>query len=448
MHVARETLYDEVWSEPMTTVAERYGVSSSFMARVCKNLKVPRPPRGYWARRQAGKKVPSRPALPAPRRGDELVWSRGGDDRYGCHVQRARPKAPEIPATGRAPKPRRRRTEHPLVAENRPHFHDYRELRCGYLRPNKRIVLDVFTSVAAIDAAFKLANGLFWALEERGHQVAIAPRDQRLYRAQLDLERESGRRILGWEDWSPQRPTIIYIGTVAFGLTIYELPDSVDGPQPSPVAPPARASPFDQIELTPRNRARIERIIAELAAKRRSGEVQPAPQPPKPPKPSPLLAVRTYSPYPDTDWRKQWIESKTGEMHGQVGDIVQTLEQAAPTLVTLVEQAEVRAIEAARQLDLQRQEWRREEERRAQEEALRRRAQAEKDSRQQLLSIVEHWVYANQAEAFLAQVGDAANDMGDAERAEVMRRLEQARRLLGGTDALRWFLKWKPSESR
>ena len=33
MSVTREALYDEVWAEPMTTVAARYAVSSSFLAR-------------------------------------------------------------------------------------------------------------------------------------------------------------------------------------------------------------------------------------------------------------------------------------------------------------------------------------------------------------------------------------------------------------------------------
>ncbi|HPA80588.1 MAG TPA: hypothetical protein PLS95_07210 [Thermoanaerobaculales bacterium] len=35
MGVTREKLYEEVWAEPMTTVAARYGVSSNFLARVC-----------------------------------------------------------------------------------------------------------------------------------------------------------------------------------------------------------------------------------------------------------------------------------------------------------------------------------------------------------------------------------------------------------------------------
>jgi hypothetical protein len=48
MRVTREQMYQEVWAEPMTTVAN-YQMSSTFLARICERLNVPRPPRGYWA---------------------------------------------------------------------------------------------------------------------------------------------------------------------------------------------------------------------------------------------------------------------------------------------------------------------------------------------------------------------------------------------------------------
>jgi hypothetical protein len=65
----RQALYDQVWAEPMTTVAARYGVSSSFLARVCERLNVPRPARGYWAQLAVGR-APATPPLPEARPGD------------------------------------------------------------------------------------------------------------------------------------------------------------------------------------------------------------------------------------------------------------------------------------------------------------------------------------------------------------------------------------------
>jgi hypothetical protein len=60
----RKQLYDLVWSEPMKTVAERYGVSDVAFAKMCKRNEIPIPFRGYWAKLQAGKKV-SKTVLPA-----------------------------------------------------------------------------------------------------------------------------------------------------------------------------------------------------------------------------------------------------------------------------------------------------------------------------------------------------------------------------------------------
>ena len=60
----REELYREVWKLPVTEVAKRYGVSDVSIHKVCKSLNIPTPPAGYWAKRKAGKPVPSPTPLP------------------------------------------------------------------------------------------------------------------------------------------------------------------------------------------------------------------------------------------------------------------------------------------------------------------------------------------------------------------------------------------------
>ena len=70
----REKLYEEVWKEPVLVVANRYGVSGVALAKTCRKLAVPLPPRGHWARVRAGRKNlhvrPCRPTrtLQRPRR--------------------------------------------------------------------------------------------------------------------------------------------------------------------------------------------------------------------------------------------------------------------------------------------------------------------------------------------------------------------------------------------
>ena len=65
--VSREALYEEVWTDAVTVVAPRYGLSDVGLVKICKKLGIPVPPRGYWAKLKAGRptrKVPL-PALPA-----------------------------------------------------------------------------------------------------------------------------------------------------------------------------------------------------------------------------------------------------------------------------------------------------------------------------------------------------------------------------------------------
>lgn len=60
----RQKLYDDVWAEPMRTLATKYNLSDVGLAKVCKTLKVPRPSRGYWRQIATGKRVGRRPLLP------------------------------------------------------------------------------------------------------------------------------------------------------------------------------------------------------------------------------------------------------------------------------------------------------------------------------------------------------------------------------------------------
>src|SRR5688500_4403108 len=59
----RQQLYDLVWEKPTVQVAKQIGVSDVAIAKACKRHQIPKPPLGYWAMLQHGKKV-DRVALP------------------------------------------------------------------------------------------------------------------------------------------------------------------------------------------------------------------------------------------------------------------------------------------------------------------------------------------------------------------------------------------------
>jgi hypothetical protein len=55
--VTREELHALVWSKPMRTAAKERGISDVALAKQCRKAGVPVPPRGYWNKVQAGKRV-------------------------------------------------------------------------------------------------------------------------------------------------------------------------------------------------------------------------------------------------------------------------------------------------------------------------------------------------------------------------------------------------------
>lgn len=72
LHIPRAELYEQIWAEPMSTVAQRLGISDVGLAKACARAGIPTPPRGYWAKRQAGKPA-KRPALRSARDGETDV---------------------------------------------------------------------------------------------------------------------------------------------------------------------------------------------------------------------------------------------------------------------------------------------------------------------------------------------------------------------------------------
>jgi hypothetical protein len=55
--LSRDELYRRVWETPMSRLATEFGISGNGLAKICDRLDIPYPPRGYWARKEAGQRV-------------------------------------------------------------------------------------------------------------------------------------------------------------------------------------------------------------------------------------------------------------------------------------------------------------------------------------------------------------------------------------------------------
>src|SRR5689334_12586006 len=64
--LTRKELYDRVWTEPIQKLSKDFGLSDVGLAKTCRRYAIPVPPRGYWAKKQAGHNVRQTPLPKAP----------------------------------------------------------------------------------------------------------------------------------------------------------------------------------------------------------------------------------------------------------------------------------------------------------------------------------------------------------------------------------------------
>jgi hypothetical protein len=83
MTFTRDELYRLVWSAPLRTLAKRFGISDVALAKRCRAANIPLPGLGYWAKKEAGKKV-FQPALPQRGLGQSDSLDIGREERRSC----------------------------------------------------------------------------------------------------------------------------------------------------------------------------------------------------------------------------------------------------------------------------------------------------------------------------------------------------------------------------
>jgi len=135
------------------------------------------------------------------------------------------------------------------------------------------------------------------------------------------------------------------------------------------------------------------------------------------------------------------MEKDVGEISQQSNTIVKALEAAVPTVVTLREQADKKAKAERERWEAQWREYEKEREER-------RRTEALKQSREQLIAIVQNWSFVRSFESFFEEMQQRVSTLPAEERDAILGRIAQARAMLGGTDTLTHFQKWKSPDER
>ncbi len=170
-------LYELVWQQPMARLAQNFAISDVGLAKICRKHDIPRPPRGYWAKKQFGQEPPQIP-LPPSQEDTDIEMRDGSEiaigDRQGhadLHQRIAAEKSKEL----RIEVAETLRGAHELVSQTNQELQSVRTDEYGIIiRPDK-LTLDVATSKAALRRALLIMDALLKALEQRGYDVKSGP---------------------------------------------------------------------------------------------------------------------------------------------------------------------------------------------------------------------------------------------------------------------------------
>jgi hypothetical protein len=419
--VTREELYEQVWREPMLKLAEHYKVSSSYLARVCIELRVPRPERGHWAKLEYGKASP-KPDLPPARPGDLIEWRAGlpltTTERTAVARKRRASRVPPMP-TAPIVTPAKPQW-HELVVDVKQHFLKTRKPDdTGHLRPFKRHLVDVVVSEALLDSALEAADALFRALTKAGHRVVLAPGTSQS-RRDLDVREVPRKQGYLHHVWSPDQATTVFIGDTLIGLTLFETTEFVEM---------VSLGSSKYIAVRDMSTEQLRRF-ADPCYWRTTREL-----------PTGRLGLLAYSKAWRAPWTQRWSERKPGQVASFIPEVIKTLRSVAPDIAQRTE-------EANRKAEEERLEWERQRELERQEAERVRRAKARQDSRQDLLAAIAAWEQTRSMRAFFDAVERDTETSAPEEQEALKTRLELARTLVGELDALAALKKWKAPHER
>lgn len=169
----RQQLYDQVWTKPMTILAQEYGLSDVGLRKICKRLSIPLPPQGYHLRTHKGPRPPLPPA-------------KDGVKEHVTHIHEPEqasvndlPQPVEMPEISFEEQPENRivvpetlNSPHPLIAAAKSILKKDKPDSYGRVSTHWQRGNDISVFPDSVDRALQIMNALFKALTKRGYPIS------------------------------------------------------------------------------------------------------------------------------------------------------------------------------------------------------------------------------------------------------------------------------------
>lgn len=172
--ISRKELYKKVWETPITRLAREYGLSDVGFAKICKKYNIPRPPRGYWARKAAGYKVKR---LPLPQ-GDDITIAITPNP-YSRNSSKSRDLASRMSGFQNKDEepiivPDRLSSPHPLIKQSSEILNSLQSNEVGIVNPPKKGCLDITVSKGSLRRALRIMDTILKVLDKKGYGVYLS----------------------------------------------------------------------------------------------------------------------------------------------------------------------------------------------------------------------------------------------------------------------------------
>lgn len=172
---SRAEFYDLVWSTPTIKLAKNFGLSDVGLAKICKKHRIPKPPLGYWAMLQHGKKVKQ---TPLPKITDGELETIRINPKAAHEVELSSEVRGFIEAEAIAENliivPDKLISPHPLIRATKAAFNQKTTDSFGRIRPKREPnTLNLSIGPNSIERAMKIMDALLKALEKRNFPVRV-----------------------------------------------------------------------------------------------------------------------------------------------------------------------------------------------------------------------------------------------------------------------------------
>lgn len=303
--------------------------------------------------------------------------------------------------------------DHPLMRDMDTYLTRARyKTREGYLKPNKKIIPDIFVTPNCVGKAISVANRLFLDLLKGGYEVRFADyRERPFSEPEHDILEDDSKKRRFKDIWSPWKSTVVEIDGVCFGIKLFEML----------VEETAIYLDGDYIrvsEFTPalQKKARYHHTW-ESVREYGSGR----------------LCLMFYS-YDHWTYKIKEVEGQSLER--QVPDIIQHLKAEVPLLLSVKERLRL-------EREQQEREWEEEKRLRAIQREQEIVDKATEKSKELLNGIIESWGEAMRVHSFFNSIEREAKNFEEPKSSQIMERARLAKELIGTIDPIEYIAEWK-----